>query len=82
MHETIFTLYGVQAIACSPTRYKIVCENRHQSNLQIKTEEEIYGKVYAEIQNDQELFDYKKKNAIELMKIQSDGFVENRKKPI
>lgn len=64
------------------TLQETLAQNRHQSNLQIKTEEEIYGKVYAEIQNDQELFDYKKKNAIELMKMQSDGFVENRKKPM
>lgn len=32
LRQTIVTLYGVQAIACSPTRYTIVCENRHQSN--------------------------------------------------
>ena len=32
LRETISTLYVGQALACSPTRYKIVCGNRHQSN--------------------------------------------------
>ena len=57
-----------------------LAQNRHQSNLQTKTDAEIYDKVYAEILDDKELFSYKKKNAIELLKLQADGFVEKQKK--
>jgi hypothetical protein len=54
--------------------------NRYQSELQRKTDAAIYDKVYAEIQEDKELFNYKKKGAIELLKLQADGFVEKQKK--
>lgn len=57
-----------------------LAQNRHQSNLQTKTDAEIYDKVYDEIRDDKELFNYKKKNAIELLKLQADGFVEKQKK--
>ncbi|MFT6749100.1 MAG: hypothetical protein ACJAQ1_001030, partial [Flavobacterium sp.] len=54
----------------------------HQSELQRTTDAAIYDKVYAEIRDDKELFDYKKKGATELLKLQSDGFVERQKKSI
>jgi len=57
-----------------------LAQNRHQSNLQTKTDAEIYDKVYDEIRDDKELFNYKKKNAIDLLKLQADGFVEKQKK--
>jgi hypothetical protein len=57
-----------------------LAQNRHQSNLQTKTDAEIYDKVYAEIRDDKELFNYKKKNAIDLLKLQADVFVEKQKK--
>jgi hypothetical protein len=62
------------------TLQNTLVQNRHQSNLQTKTDAEIYDKVYAEIRDDKELFNYKKKNAIDLLKLQADGFVEKQKK--
>jgi hypothetical protein len=62
------------------TLQNTLVQNRHQSNLQTKTDAEIYDKVYAEIRDDKELFNYKKKNAIDLLKLRADGFVEKQKK--
>ena len=58
----------------------VMAQNRYQSDLQKKTDAEIYDKVYADIKNDKELYDYKKKGALELLKLQADGFVEKQKK--
>ena len=58
----------------------MLAQNRYQSELQKKTDAEIYDKVYAEIKEDRELFQYKKKGAMELLKLQADGFVEKQKK--
>jgi predicted protein tyrosine phosphatase len=58
----------------------IVAQNRHQSELQKKTDAEIYDTVYADIRDDKELYNYKKKGAIELLKLQADGFVDKQKK--
>lgn len=57
-----------------------MAQYRHQTTLQTKTETDSYDKVYAEISDDKELFNYKKKNAIELLKLQAQGFVEKQKK--
>ena len=58
----------------------ILAQNRYQSDLQKKTDAEIYDKVYADIKEDKELYNYKKKSALELLKLQADGFVEKQKK--
>lgn len=58
----------------------LIAQNRYQSELQKKTDAEIYDKVYADIKDDRELFNYKKKGALELLKLQADGFVEKQKK--
>lgn len=58
----------------------VLAQNKHQSELQRKTDAEIYDKVYADIREDNELYNYKKKGAIELLKLQADGFVEKQKK--
>jgi len=55
-------------------------QNRYQSDLQKKTDAAIYDKVYADIKDDKELYTYKKKGALELLKLQADGFVEKQKK--
>ncbi len=60
----------------------VMAQNRYQSDLQKKTDAEIYDKVYADIKNDKELYDYKKKGALELLKLQADGFVEKQKKSV
>jgi hypothetical protein len=53
----------------------VIAQNRYQSELQKKTDAAIYDKVYADIREDNELYHYKKKGAIELLKLQADGFV-------
>lgn len=58
----------------------IIEQNKYQSELQRKTDAEIYDKVYADIKDDKELYNYKKKGALELLKLQADGFVEKQKK--
>ena len=58
----------------------VISQNRYQSELQKKTDAEIYDKVYADIREDKELYNYKKKGATELLKLQADGFVEKQKK--
>jgi hypothetical protein len=56
-----------------------LAQNRYQSELQRKTDAEIYDKVYADIKEDKELYNYKKKSALSLLKLQADGFVEKQK---
>ncbi len=58
----------------------MLAQNRYQSDLQRQTDAEIYDKVYADIKEDKELYNYKKKGALELLKLQSDGFVEKQKR--
>ncbi len=58
----------------------VIAQNKYQSELQRKTDAEIYDKVYADIKDDKELYNYKKKGALELLKLQADGFVEKQKK--
>jgi hypothetical protein len=58
----------------------VISQNRYQSELQKKTDAEIYDKVYADIKEDKELYNYKKKGALELLKLQADGFVDKQKK--
>ncbi|HPW98092.1 MAG TPA: DUF4407 domain-containing protein [Flavobacterium sp.] len=58
----------------------VLSQNRYQSELQRKTDAEIYDKVYADIKDDKELYNYKRKGALELLKLQADGFVEKQKK--
>jgi hypothetical protein len=58
----------------------VISQNRYQSELQKKTDAEIYDKVYADIKEDRDLYNYKKKGATELLKLQADGFVAKQKK--
>ena len=58
----------------------MLSQTRYQSELQKKTDAEIYDKVYADIKEDKELYNYKKKSATELLKLLADGFVEKQKK--
>ncbi|MDD3004255.1 DUF4407 domain-containing protein [Flavobacterium sp.] len=58
----------------------ILAQNRSQSELHQKTDADIYDKVYVDIRDDKELYEYKKKRAIELLKLQADGFVEKQTK--
>ena len=58
----------------------VLAQNKYQSELQRKTDAEIYDKVYADIKEDNELYKYKKQKATELLHLQVDGFVEKQKK--
>jgi hypothetical protein len=60
----------------------VMAQNRYQSNLQKQTDASIYDKVYADIRDDKEMYDYKRKAASELLKLQSDGFLQKQKKSI
>jgi hypothetical protein len=60
----------------------VLAQNKYQSELQRKTDAEIYDKVYADIKEDKELYNYKKKRAVELLELQADGFVEKQKKSL
>ena len=57
-----------------------IAQNRFQSEMQKKTDAEIYDRVYEDIKGDRELYNYKKKSALELLKLQADGFLEKQKK--
>lgn len=60
----------------------VLSQNKYQSELQRKTDAEIYDQVYNDIKTDKELYDYKKQKATELLKLQADGFVEKQKKAL
>lgn len=54
-------------------------QNNYQRNLMRTTDAGIYDDVYAEIRSDRELYNYKKKKAIELLEMQADSFSEKQK---
>ena len=60
----------------------VLAQNKYQSELQRKTDAEIYNQVYTDIKTDKELYDYKRQKATELLKLQADGFVEKQKKAL
>ncbi len=54
-------------------------QNNYQRELLRTTDAGIYDDVYAEIRNDRELYNYKKKKAIEMLEMQADRFAEKQK---
>jgi len=54
-------------------------QNNYQRTLLKNTDAGIYDDVYAEIRSDRELYNYKKKKAIELLEMQADSFSEKQK---
>lgn len=56
-----------------------LAQNNHQRELMRTTDAGIYDDVYAEIRQDRELYNYKKKKAIELLELQADSFSEKQK---
>lgn len=54
-------------------------QNNFQRTLQKDTDAMIYDKVYEDIRSDKELYDYKKRSAIEILKLQSDSYVSKQK---
>lgn len=60
----------------------ILEQNRYQSNLQKQTDAAINDKIYADIREDKEIYQFKRKGAIELLKLQAEGFVSKQKKAL
>ncbi|AWH84014.1 DUF4407 domain-containing protein [Flavobacterium album] len=54
-------------------------QNNYQRELLRTTDAGIYDDVYAEIRSDRELYNYKKKKAIEMLEMQADRFAEKQK---
>lgn len=58
-----------------------LAQNNYQRDLLRSTDAGIYDDVYGEIRQDRELYNYKKKKAIELLEMQADSF-SNRQKSV
>ena len=56
-----------------------LAQNNYQRDLMRSTDAGIYDDVYAEIRQDRELYNYKKKKAIELLEMQADSFTNKQK---
>lgn len=56
-----------------------LAQNNYQRDLMRNTDAGIYDDVYAEIRTDRELYNYKKKKAIELLEMQADSFSAKQK---
>jgi hypothetical protein len=54
-------------------------QNNFQRILQKDTDALIYNKIYEDIKTDQGLYDYKKKTAIDILRMQSDSYMEKQK---
>lgn len=56
-----------------------LAQNKYQRDLLVKTSAEMHDRVYADISEDKGLFDLQRKNAKELLELQSHKFVEKQK---
>src|SRR5690606_2094039 len=56
-----------------------VSQQIYQRELILKTDAGINNRVYADIAEEQELYDYKRKKARELMQLQADAFYSKQK---
>jgi Domain of unknown function (DUF4407) len=54
-------------------------QNKYQRELLVKTSASMHDKVYADIAEDKNLYDLQRKNATELLELQSNSFVEKQK---
>jgi hypothetical protein len=54
-------------------------QNKYQRELLIKTSAQMHDRVYADIAEDKSLYDLQRKNATELLELQSNNFVEKQK---
>ncbi|HSD09037.1 DUF4407 domain-containing protein [Flavobacterium sp.] len=57
-------------------------QNKHQRELLVKTNASMHDKVYADIAEDKKLYDLQRKNAEELLALQSNGFVDRQKQTL
>lgn len=56
-----------------------LAQNTHQRELLRTTDAGIYDDVYADIRTDRDLYDYKRKKAIEMLEMQADKFSDKQK---
>ncbi|MHC0444054.1 DUF4407 domain-containing protein [Flavobacterium sp. 3-218] len=56
-----------------------LAQNKYQRDLLVKTSAEMHDRVYADIAEDKSLYDLQRKNAKELLELQSHKFVEKQK---
>ncbi len=57
-----------------------VAQQKGQRDVLVTTDRDINNRVYADIAEEQELYDYKRKKARELMQLQADAFYNKQKK--
>jgi len=57
-------------------------QNKYQRELLIKTSASMHDKVYGDIAQDKRMYDLQRKNAEELLELQSNGFLEKQKQTI
>ena len=56
-----------------------VLQNKHQREAMLKTDYAINDRIYGDIENEDELYTYKRKKARELMQLQADAFFKHQK---
>lgn len=56
-----------------------VSQQKSQRDILVSTDKEVNNRVYADIAEEQELYDYKRKRARELMQLQADAFYKKQK---
>jgi hypothetical protein len=56
-----------------------VTQQKTQRDILVTTDRDVNNRVYADIAEEQELYDYKRKKARELMQMQADAFYEKQK---
>ncbi len=59
-----------------------LAQDKYQRNLLIKTSAEMHDRVYADIAQDNELYQLQRSKAKELLELQANGFVDKQKKTL
>lgn len=57
-------------------------QDKHQRALLVKTSASMHDKVYGDIADDKQLYDLQRKNASDLLELQSNNFVEKQKRTL
>jgi hypothetical protein len=57
-------------------------QDKYQRNLLVKTSAAMHDKIYADIAEDKNLYDLQRKNATNLLELQSNNFLEKQKKTL
>ena len=59
-----------------------ITQDKHQRELLVKTSATMHEKVYADLTEDKQLYALQRKNASDLLELQSNNFVEKQKKTL